>query len=101
MDHYNRTHSVATIILKNQELDNQVSANKPLREGLYRHYKGGHYTVLGVARHSETEELFVVYRPEYGEKQLWIRPLVMFQELIEINGEYQPRFQRIEQQPAD
>ena len=48
--------------------------------GRYRHYKGGEYTVLGVARHSETEELLVVYRPEYGERDLWVRPLSMFSE---------------------
>ena len=42
--------------------------------GRYRHYKGGEYTVCGVARHSETNELLVVYRPEYGERDLWVRP---------------------------
>jgi hypothetical protein len=51
--------------------------------GRYRHYKGGEYTVLGVARHSETEELVVVYRPDYGEGGLWVRPLAMFTETVE------------------
>lgn len=51
--------------------------------GRYRHYKGGEYTVLGVARHSETEELVVVYRPDYGEGGLWVRPLAMFIETVE------------------
>ena len=47
--------------------------------GRYRHYKGGEYTVMGVAQHSETGEALVVYRPEYGERGLWVRPLSMFQ----------------------
>ena len=51
--------------------------------GRYRHYKGAEYTVLGIARHSETEELVVVYRPDYGEGGLWVRPLAMFTETVE------------------
>ena len=46
--------------------------------GRYRHYKGGEYEVLGVATHSETEASLVVYRPLYGERGLWVRPLAMF-----------------------
>ena len=42
--------------------------------GRYRHYKGREYTVLGVARHSETQEELVVYRQEYGDCSLWVRP---------------------------
>jgi hypothetical protein len=60
--------------------------------GRYRHYKGGEYTVIGVARHSETEEFYVVYRPDYGDRQLWIRPLAMFQEQINFNGQSVARF---------
>lgn len=56
-----------------------------LKEGLYRHYKGTYYEVIGVAKHSETLEEVVVYRPLYGERGLWIRPLEMFDGLIE-NG---------------
>lgn len=63
--------------------------------GRYRHYKGNEYTVLGVARHSETEEEFVVYRQEYGERALWVRPLAMFVETIEREGERLPRFEYI------
>lgn len=48
--------------------------------GHYRHYKGNEYTVIGVARHSETEEELVVYRQEYGERSLWVRPKAMFRE---------------------
>lgn len=53
-----------------------------IRCGLYRHYKGGEYQVLGVARHSETEEILVLYRPLYGKKELWVRPLAMFVETV-------------------
>lgn len=49
-----------------------------LRPGLYRHFKGGLYTVLGVAQYSENEEKMVVYRAEYGDHQLWVRPYDMF-----------------------
>jgi hypothetical protein len=61
--------------------------------GRYRHYKGNEYTVLGVARHSETLEELVVYRQEYGERGLWVRPAVMFAETVEIEGRVVPRFQ--------
>lgn len=62
--------------------------------GRYRHYKGNDYIVEGVARHSETEELLVVYRPCYGEGALWVRPLAMFVETVEVDGEPVPRFAR-------
>lgn len=51
--------------------------------GLYRHFKGRYYTVLDVAIHSETEELYVVYRPLYGSYQTFIRPLMMFLEAVD------------------
>jgi hypothetical protein len=60
--------------------------------GRYRHYKGGEYEVIGVARHSETLEPVVVYRPLYNESGLWVRPHAMFFEQIEIDGKLQPRF---------
>ena len=63
------------------------------RPGIYRHYKGPLYEVLGVARHSETEEPLVVYRALYGDYGLWIRPLEMFTELVEVQGEPVPRFE--------
>lgn len=53
-----------------------------IRCGRYRHYKGREYQVLGVARHSETEELLVLYRPLYGRQDLWVRPLEMFKESV-------------------
>ena len=60
---------------------------------LYRHYKGNEYIVIGVARHSETDEELVVYRQDYGERGLWVRPLAMFQETVEVNGKQVPRFE--------
>lgn len=63
--------------------------------GRYRHYKGGEYTVIGTAIHSESGELLVVYRPEYGERKLWVRPLAMFLENVEVGGVSVPRFSRV------
>ena len=64
-----------------------------LQSGRYRHYKGNDYTVIGVARHSETEEELVVYRQEYGDMGLWVRPLEMFLEFVTVEGQKVPRFQ--------
>lgn len=61
--------------------------------GRYRHYKGREYIVLGVARHSESEEELVVYRQDYGARGLWVRPLGMFLETVEIDGRKSPRFE--------
>ena len=60
--------------------------------GIYRHYKGQRYRVLGTARHSETLESMVVYQALYGEHGLWGRPTTMFCETIELNGEPIARF---------
>lgn len=67
--------------------------------GRYRHYKGRDYTVLGVARHSETLETLVVYRQEYGDQALWVRPAAMFTETIELDGQSVPRFRLLEPAP--
>ncbi len=64
-----------------------------LQLGRYRHFKGKYYEVLGVARHSETGEELVVYRPLYGERGLWVRPLAMFTETVERDGKIMPRFE--------
>lgn len=61
--------------------------------GRYRHYKGKEYEVIGVARHSETEEEVVVYRTLYGNFDLWVRPLAMFTETVVVDGAERPRFQ--------
>lgn len=64
-----------------------------VQPGRYRHYKGQEYEVLGVARHSETEEEYVVYRALYGARELWIRPAAMFLEPVIVDGHSYPRFQ--------
>jgi len=71
-----------------------------LQPGLYRHYKGPEYRVIGVARHSENEQEMVVYQALYGEYGLWIRPLEMFCESVEVDGERVPRFALIQAEPA-
>lgn len=68
--------------------------------GRYRHYKGNDYQVLGIARHSETEEEFVVYRAQYGEQGLWIRPAAMFLETVLVDGQPRPRFEFVEECPT-
>ncbi len=60
--------------------------------GVYQHYKGNNYEVIGVATHSEDETLLVVYRPLYGDKGLWVRPLSMFTEHVKVNGRSVERF---------
>lgn len=60
--------------------------------GLYRHYKGGDYEVVGTVRHSETLEPLVLYRALYGERGLWVRPHAMFFSAVVIDGKTQPRF---------
>lgn len=64
------------------------------RPGLYRHYKGNDYRVLGLARHSETLEPLVVYQALYGERGLWVRPAAMFAEQVEVAGRRVARFVR-------
>jgi len=65
-------------------------------DSLYEHYKGLHYKIIGIARHSETLEELVVYQALYGEGGIWVRPLNMFLENITINGQSQPRFRAIQ-----
>lgn len=66
-----------------------------LAPGRYRHYKGRDYEVLGVARHSETLEAVVVYRPLYNDSGWWVRPHAMFTETVDVDGLRLPRFARI------
>ncbi len=68
-----------------------------IKSGVYAHYKGGKYEVIDLVKHSETEELFVLYRALYGDKGLWVRPLDMFQETVEVDGEKRLRFSFVEE----
>jgi len=66
-----------------------------IKTGRYRHYKGQDYQVIGTARHSESEEELVLYFPLYGdeaEREYWVRPLTMFKETVEVDGQHLPRF---------
>lgn len=73
---------------------------EPLAPGRYRHYKGRDYEVLFEARHSETEEVLVVYRTLYGDRSHWVRPKAMFCEQVEVDGRCVARFARVEE-PGD
>jgi hypothetical protein len=68
-----------------------------LQRGIYQHYKGQIYQVFNVARHSETEEQLVVYQCLYGDYSMWVRPLSMFVETVELeDGQVIPRFKLIQ-----
>ena len=66
-----------------------------LQTGKYRHFKGMEYEVIGIARHSETDESMVVYRALYGEGGLWVRPLSMWNEQVDRDDYHGPRFSYI------
>ena len=66
-----------------------------IEPGRYRHFKGGEYEVIGIARHSETDEEHVVYRALYGEGGLWVRPAAMWSEPVERDDYSGPRFTRV------
>lgn len=63
--------------------------------GRYRHYKGGEYEVIGLCRHSETLDVLVAYRALYGERGLWVRPVAMWTETVEVDGQQVARFSRL------
>lgn len=67
-----------------------------LKPGKYRHFKGGEYQLIEIAKHSETLEPMVVYRALYGEGGLWVRPASMWEEQVEHGGKVVTRFTRIE-----
>ena len=65
------------------------------KPGIYRHYKGNLYQVIAVANHSETLEEVVIYRALYGEREYWVRPLSMWNDIVEVDGHQIPRFEYI------
>ncbi|WP_297629453.1 DUF1653 domain-containing protein [uncultured Slackia sp.] len=73
-----------------------------IETGIYRHFKGNLYEVLGTVRHSETEEVFVLYRALYGDQGLWVRPFEMFCEKVDkaaypqVEQEY--RFEKVREE---
>ncbi len=69
--------------------------NETVQCGKYRHFKGNEYEVLGTATHSETLEVLVVYRALYGERNLWVRPVSMWNETVEKDGKTVKRFEFI------
>ena len=73
-------------------------AKENIRPGRYRHFKGGEYEVLGIARHSEDESPMVVYRPLYNDSGLWVRPADMWNETVVRDGRTYTRFVRVEEQ---
>ena len=67
----------------------------PIPLGVYRHYKGNLYEVIGFAKHSETLEDMVIYKALYGEYGTWVRPLSMWENPIEVAGKIVNRFEYI------
>ena len=63
-----------------------------IKPGIYRHFKGNRYEVIGIANHSETMEPMVVYRALYGEGGLWVRPADMWNEIVDKPNYHGPRF---------
>ena len=74
--------------------------NIEIRKGLYEHFQGKRYEVIGVGRHSETLEPMVIYKAlykgDFPEGSLWVRPLAMFQETVSAGGKQVPRFRYID-----
>lgn len=67
-----------------------------IERGKYRHFKGGEYEVLYIGKHSETQEEMVVYRALYGEKEVWVRPAIMWLDRVERDGKTYQRFTKID-----
>lgn len=66
-----------------------------MKTGIYEHYKGNKYQVIDTVRHSETEELMVLYKTMYADESLWVRPYEMFFEDVTIDSITTPRFKYI------
>lgn len=73
---------------------------RPIQFGVYEHYKGKRYNIIGVAKHSETLEDLVLYQAlymseEFGNNAMWVRPLAMFFENVDVDGQQVPRFRYV------
>ena len=79
-------------------MSKERSQSSVVANGLYQHFKGAYYLVMDVATHSETEDAMVIYRALYGDRGVWARPLSMFIETVEVNGESAPRFKYLDPQ---
>lgn len=76
---------------------NRLNMKEKIKPGIYQHYKGPMYKVIGCAQHSETEEWLVYYQALYGEYGYWVRPLAMFAESVVLEGQSLPRFKLIKE----
>jgi cyclomaltodextrinase len=72
-----------------------------VKPGRYRHFKGREYEVIAVAKHSETQEEYVVYRALYGDGDYWVRPKGMFAEKLMVDGKMIPRFEYVGEVPKE
>ena len=66
-----------------------------IKKGRYKHYKGNEYEVIGIAKHSETMEDMVVYKALYGDGEIWVRPLSMWNETVIKDGKEYKRFELV------
>lgn len=79
-------------MLKGRNTERVCRMEQNLKPGIYRHYKGGEYELIGIVTHSETLEKMVLYRALYGEKGFWVRPAHMWSETVEKDGIFMRRF---------
>ena len=80
-------------------IDNDDNEIKPLPEigakGLYRHFKGGIYEFICIAKDTETSEEFVIYKEAGTEGRVWSRPVSIFYQYVDVDGKQTPRFELI------
>ncbi len=80
------------VLVEVEKSTRSVMVDKNIKLGKYRHYKGKEYEVIGIAKHSENLEELVVYKALYDEGDIWVRPVKMFLEEVEVNKSKVPRF---------